>query len=290
MKNSLKNNLFLLFIFVMATNPTDLFGGPMYPLKKSAAATMASKPGDPPLNMLTIYGGTLAGGKQNTCYVVKSKLILMNKINLEGSFFYNINHDQLYSALFGYGNVITFCAGMEWGDRPFFVPKDSTYQKIQFKNLATGQDVPYSDFIGYSFPQKINSYTLGISFNAKFPSTNFWRGKGNCWTLLNFKWEAMYAPKIGYSTTFDKTIEGPYQSTTETYALENAAVRHWGFRLVIDTRMSSKLGFMMETGLRPGIKYEINDKGTFSGGYLRMGVAIGLTVGGRKALKAQLEE
>jgi hypothetical protein len=240
----------------------------------------------PKVNMLVLYAGAAAGGKQNTCYFLKSKITLVNKINLNGAAFFHLNGDVLYNAEFAFGNVVSFSAGLEWGDRSYYVNKDSTLELIRFKNTATGEYASYNSFAGIAFPQEVNAWTFGISFNARIPATNYWRGKGRCWTIMNFKWEGLYAPTVKYDEEFVVTTQGLYEEQTATYFLEGAKVKHWGFRLVVDTRLSSKIGFMMECGMRPGVKYKINEEGRFSNGYLRMGVAIGFAVGGRKALKA----
>jgi hypothetical protein len=289
MKKFKKNSVLLLFLFVLLLNTNEMQARAFYPLKKNTVAMTRSKSDDPHLTILALYAGAAAGGKQNTCYFLKSRLIVMDKINFDGALFYNMNGDKLYNANFSFGKNIAFSTGVEWGDRTYFVNKDSTLEKIKFKNSATGEYASYNSFTGVTFPEKLTAYAFGISINAQVPTTNYWRGKGKCWTLLNFKFEGLYAPTVNYSKSLDVTTEGNYEETTETYLVENATVKHWGFRLVMDMRLSSKIGFMMETGMRPGVKYEINPEGRFSNGYLRMGVLIGISVGGRKALKKATE-
>jgi hypothetical protein len=70
----------------------------------------------------------------------------------------------------------------------------------------------------------------------------------------------------------------------------DAKVRHWGVRMVADTRLNSKIGMMMEFGLRPGVKFDLNEKHRFSNGYLRIGIAVGFAAGGRKALHYAVEK
>ncbi|MDQ3110872.1 MAG: hypothetical protein M3R17_13345 [Bacteroidota bacterium] len=278
--------VFIQLFLVAGVNGRDFIPAP---LNFRTAMQPAMKSDGPKVNMLVVYAGVALGGKQNTAYFLKSKLTLIDKINLYGSMYYHINHDQLYFASFGFGNIVELSAGVEWGDRTFFVPKDSTFQRFHFENTKTGATVPYSTFTGYTFKQEVTTYTLGLTFKAKGPVTNFWRGKGNCWRLLEFKWEMMYAPKVIYDETMEVTTQGEYEATAETYEMVDERIRHWGVRMVADTRLGSKLGMMMEFGLRPGIKYDLNENHRFSGGYLRIGVSVGLTMGGRKALKYAIE-
>jgi hypothetical protein len=277
---------FLFFVLACLMYANEMNARIPYPDRQKKSFMLQPKKDGPQVNMITFYAGAAAGGKQNTCYFLKSKLTLVDNFNLDGSAFFHLNGDRLYNANFSYGNIICFSAGVEWGDRTYFVNKDSTLEHIHFKNTATGGYATYASFTGVTFPEKVTTYAIGISFGGRIPTTNYWRGKGKCWTLLSFKFEALYAPKIDFSKTIEVTTQGAYEATTDSYLLEGAAVKHMGFRLVVDTRLSSKIGFMMETGMRPGVKYEINNEGKFSNGYLRMGVEIGISVGGRKALKA----
>jgi hypothetical protein len=261
----------------------------MPPVFKTSMQSSAANTGSP-FNMLMLYAGVALGGKQNTAYFLKSRLTLMNKFNLYGSVYFNLNRDRLYFGSVGIGNIVEFSLGAEIGDRTFTVPSDSTFQRFHFKDVATGEDVPYANFVGFSFPQDIISYTAGLTFKARFAGTNYWRGKGDCWNLMEFKWEMLYAPKVGYDNIINVTTEGQYQATTASYEIVDEKVRHWGVRMVADTRLTSKIGMMMEFGLRPGVKFDLNENHRFSGGYLRIGVAVGFGIGGRKALKAQVKD
>ena len=238
-----------------------------------------------PVTMFVLYGGILAGGKQNTCYLLKSRFIIQDKVTLDGSLYHHFNGDDLYSANIGLGGILQLSVGLEWGDRRYVVNKDSTLEHIKFKNLSTGEYEPYSSFSGFSTPQKVTSINVGFGFQARMVKTNFWRGQGNSFTLINFKFEMMFAPKVEFDPTVDIIVQGPYQEETSTYELEGAKVRKFGFRMMFDSRMSSKIGWMMEVGMRPGVSSEINEEHRFSNGYLRMGVLIGISVGGRKALR-----
>ncbi len=238
---------------------------------------------EPPAFMFILTGGLLAGGKQNTCYLVKSK-VHIQKFMMEGGMYQHFYGDRLFNANIGVGNIVTFTAGVEFGDRTYFMNKDSTFEHIRFKNVATGEVEPYSRFADFKLPQDIVSYNIGISFGGRFKQTNFWRGVGECWSWISCKWELMYAPKVGYDKTLDITTQGPYQANTTTYELEGIKDRNFGFRLIFESRLGSKIGWMMETGMRPGIRYELNEEGRFSNGYLRMGVTMSLSVGGRKDL------
>jgi len=237
-----------------------------------------------PAFMFIATAGFLAGGKQNTCYLLKSR-ILIKKFALDGSAYFNFNGDKLYNANMAIGpNGIQFTAGVEFGDRSFYINKDSTLEHIKFKNVATGEYEPYSSFTDFRMPQDVVSYNIGVNIGGRFKGTNFWRGVGQCWNFVYLKWELMYAPTIGYSDKLDITTEGPYQATTESYELEGIKVRHFGFRMQFDSRLGSKIGWMMEVGMRPGIRWEINEENRFSNGYVRMGVVMAISVGGRKEL------
>jgi hypothetical protein len=245
----------------------------------------AMKSDGPKVNMVILWAGVALGGKQNTAYFLKSRVTIADKFHLYGSMYYHINHDRLNFASVGFGNIVELSAGMEWGDRTFFVPTDSTYQRFHFRNATTGADVPYARFLGYTFPQQVNTYTLGLTFRARKAGVNYWRGAGKCWGIYEFKWELLYAPKVGYAETIDVTTQGEYEETTERYEMVDEKIRHWGVRMVADTRLTSKLGMMMEFGVRPGIKNDLNENHRFAGGYLRIGISVGLAVGGRRALK-----
>jgi hypothetical protein len=255
------------------------------PAKFKTAMQPAKKSDGPKINMLVAWAGVAIGGKENTAYFLKSRLTLVDKVQLYGSMYYHINHDRLYFASVGFGNVVEFSAGMEWGDRTFFVPKDSTYQRFHFKNAATGSDVYYAMFEGFTFPEQVNTYTLGLTFRARKAGKNYWRGVGKCWGIYEFKWEMLYAPKVIYSEPIEVTSQGEYEEITDRYEMVDEKIRHWGVRMVADTRLTSKLGMMMEFGLRPGIKFDLNENHRFSSGYLRIGVSVGFAAGGRRALR-----
>jgi hypothetical protein len=283
---TLTNKIAALLVFVQlflcaAVSGRDFIPTPP-PFKTSMQPAMSS--GGPKVNMLVLWAGVALGGKQNTAYFLKSRLTLVDKFHLYGSMYYHINHDQLNFASVGFGNVVELSVGMEWGDRTFFVPKDSTFQYFHFKNAKTGEDVHYLPFVGVTFPQQVNAYTLGLTFRVRKPATNFWRGTGSCWAIYEFKWEMMYAPNVDYAETIEVTTEGEYETMTANYEMVDEKVRHWGIRMVADTRLSSKLGMMMEFGLRPGVRNDLNENHRFGGGYLRIGVSVGLALGGRKAL------
>lgn len=241
-------------------------------------------PKEAPPFMFMLTAGVLAGGKQNTCYLLKSRVII-RKIGFDASVYQHFYGDRLYNANVAFGgNLIQLSAGAEFGDRTYFLNRDSTFEHFRFKNLTTGEYEPYSSFAGFSMPQEIVSYNIGLTFGGRFKAKNYWRGVGQCWGYGSCKWEVMYAPEIGYSKTLDITTQGPYQAQTTTYELEGVKVRKWGFRLLFESRLGSKIGFMLETGMRPGVRYELNEEGRFSNGYLRMGVTFGISVGGRKEL------
>ncbi|CAN5890330.1 hypothetical protein BH11BAC7_BH11BAC7_25210 [soil metagenome] len=279
-----RNSAILLLLMLMLH--ANITGRELDPLPAAFKTVMqpVKKNDGPKINMFMAYAGVAAGGRENTAYFLKGKLTLIDKINLYGSMYYHINHDQLYFASFGVGNIVEFSVGMEWGDRTFFVPKDSTYQRFHFKNLTTGKDEPYATFEDFTFPEQVTTYTLGLTFKARTAGTNYWRGKGDCWSIYEFKWEMLYAPKVGYDEIIAVTTQGLYEETTTNYEMVDEKIRHWGVRMVADTRLTSKLGMMMEFGVRPGIKADLNEKHRFAGGYLRIGVSIGFAVGGRKAL------
>lgn len=238
---------------------------------------------DMPQFMVILTGGILAGGKQTTCYLAQTR-IHIKKFNATGTLYQHFYGDRLYNLNIGYGNIVSFTAGLEFGDRTYFINKDSTFEHIKFKNTTTGEYAAYSQFDGFTMPQEIVSYTFGISFGGRFKTTNYWRGVGQCWSWINCKFEGMFAPKVGYDKTLEIVTQGPYQANTTTYDLEGIKDRKWGFRLIFDSRMGGKIGWMMEVGMRPGIRYELNEENRFSNGYLRMGVTISLSAGGRKDL------
>jgi hypothetical protein len=288
---STKNKFGFIFIFILLLNANEIHAR-YFDRGIRNAIYSSSKNTDPSrLSIFVIYAGAAAGGKQNTSYFLKSRITIAGKANLDGSTFFLLNGDKLYNANFSWGNSIAFSMGVEWGNRTFFINKDSTLEKLKFKNLATGQYANYSSLTGATFPEELTTYAMGISFNPKKAAINYWRGKGRCWSLYNIKFEGLYAPFVSYSKIFNVVTEGPYEESTESYLIENSTVQHWGFRLVIDTRLSSKIGMMMEAGTRPGVKSEVNSEGRFSNAYLRIGVEIGFVVGGRKPLNdAELDE
>src|SRR6185436_1251388 len=104
------SNLLLLFAFIQLFNANEMQART---LKKNTLATMRPKSGDPHLNMLTILGGPAAGGRQNTCYFLKSKLTLVDNINFDGAAYFHLNGDRLYNANFSFGSIISFTAGVE---------------------------------------------------------------------------------------------------------------------------------------------------------------------------------
>lgn len=283
MNTRMKNSVVYLLLFLI---PVSGFSRGIYPTQHNLfTKTMsAGMNGDDPITQLTLYGGFLAGGKHNTCYIVKSRLTIKDKFMMDGALYYHFNGDRLYDVNIGWGGIIQFTVGAEFGDRTYFINRDSTLEHIRFRNTATGAYEPYSSFPDFQMPEEITSYNIGISFNGRFKGVNYWRGVGECWRLVSFKWEMMYAPKVGYDETLDIITQDPYQANTTSYDLEGIKVKHFGFRMVMDSRMGSKIGWMMEFGMRPGIKSELNEENHFSNGYVRMGVCFGISLGGRKQL------
>lgn len=262
--------------------PSPMKFGFRHDLNQSVNSSLEMS-GDPPAFMFILTGGVLAGGKQNTCYLAKGK-VHIRKFSADASMYQHFYGDRLFNANIAVGNIVAFSAGVEFGDRTYFVNKDSTFEHIKFQNAATGEYEPYSSFTGFSMPQDIVSYNIGITFGGRFKQTNLWRGVGQCWSWVSLKWEVMYAPKVGYDKTLVVTTQGPFQANTTTYNLEGIKDRNWGFRMIFESRLGGKIGWMLETGMRPGIRYEVNEEGRFSNGYLRMGVTMALSVGGRKDL------
>lgn len=236
--------------------------------------------------IFTAYAGAAVGGKYNTAYFLKAKAVLVSVLHFEGSVYFNLDHTRLYHAGIAIGKNVALCAGLEWGERLYHINRDTTLELVKFKNTTTGQYASYASMDGITVPQDMNAYTFGLAFHMKKASVNYWRGKGRCWQLFDFKFEGMYAPKIAFDNPLVLTTQGTYEQIETSYAMENVQVKHWGFRMVADTRLSSKIGMMMEFGVRPGIKSQLNDQGRFSNGYLRIGVAIGFVAGARKELRA----
>lgn len=253
------------------------------PAMKSGLNSSVTTSDDMPQFMAIVTGGILAGGKQHTCYMLQGRLHI-KKLSLTGTMYQHFYGDRLFEGHIGYGNIIAFTAGAEFGDRTYFLNKDSTFEHIRFKNTATGEYEGYDQFEGFTLRQEMICYTFGISFGGRFKTINYWRGVGECWSWFNCRFEGMVAPKIDYAKTLDITTQGQFQSNTTTYELDGIKDRNWGFRLIVDSRLGAKIGWMMEAGMRPGIRYELNEEGRFSNGYLRMGITVSLSVGGRKAL------
>ena len=106
-----KYNLLLLFIFIQLLNSNEMQSRDFDPQKKNTTAIMRPNTDDPKLNIITFYAGVAGGGKQNTCYFLKSKLTLVDKINFDGAAFFLIHGDRLYNANFSYGNIIAATEG-----------------------------------------------------------------------------------------------------------------------------------------------------------------------------------
>ncbi|CAN5269554.1 hypothetical protein BH09BAC5_BH09BAC5_09620 [soil metagenome] len=291
MKHQKHFTLASIFTFILLLNNLTISARDIFPKNKIVGMSSASnKKGEPYFNAITLLGGVGFGGKHNTCYLLKAKATLADKFNFDAAMFYDIDHHTLYNASFSFGNMIAFGVGMEWGQRYYFINRDSTFEKIKYKNTATGAYANYNSLAGVSFEETMNTYTLGISFKSRKAKLGFWHDKGRCWEMMEFKFEGLYAPSVKYIDPLVIVTQGTYLEHTDSYQLEGAKIKHVGFRLVIDTRLSSKVGIMMETGVRPGIKSDINDKGTFSNGYLRIGFEIGFCLGGRKLLKSELPD
>lgn len=276
-------NHFLLLVVIALSFVANSAGARILPMPVSnsmAPGIDKSKP----ISLFVVAGGILVGGKQNTCYLLRSRLNIQDRVSMDGSLYHHFNQDNLYTANIGLGGVIVLNVGAEWGDRRYYINRDSTLEHIKFKNVATGNYEPYSSFADFSIPQEVTSFNLGIGFNTRMVKENFWRGQGQSFTLIYFKFEMMYAPKVEFDKMLDIVVQGPYQEETSTYELEGAKVRKFGFRMMFDSRMSSKIGWVMEVGMRPGIRYEVNEENRFSNGYLRIGVVFGLAIGGRKEL------
>lgn len=237
-----------------------------------------------PYTMFLLHAGFLAGGRENTCYFVRSRLDIQQRVSLDATMYRHFNGDFLYGANVGFGPIIQLTVGVEFGDRSFYINKDSTIEHVKFRNLSTGEYAPYSLFPDFRMPQTTTSYNLGVNFAVRFKGKNYWRGVGECNRAINLRWEMMYAPSIVYQHTLDITTQGPYQAETATYELDGVKVRKFGFRMIMDSRLGSKIGWILEFGIRPGIRSELNEEGTFANGYVRMGVAIGLSIGGAKNL------
>lgn len=291
MKHQKNSLVILLSVFILILNYSEIVARDITPANKNFGSRAASdKKGEPYFNAITFYGGVGFGGKHNTCYLLKAKATLINKLNFDAAMFYDIDHHTLYDANFSYGESVAFSVGVEWGERYYFINKDSTLEKIHFKNTTTGAYSDYASLTGLSFPELITTYTFGMAFKTKTAKKGYWHDKGRCWEMLEFRFEGMFAPTVKYDDPLVIITQGTYLEHRDYYALEDVKVKHWGFRMLIDTRLSSKIGVMTEVGMRPGIKSEINDKGTFSNGYLRMGFEIGFCAGGRKLLKARMPD
>jgi hypothetical protein len=268
------------------------YGGEFSMFRKNTEAPHMMLRGDEPsVTMLTLYAGVAFGGKVNTAYYLKAKSILFDKVHLDGSLFYRGDTNILYNANISFGKMVGLTAGIEWGSRFYYPGKDSALVDIKFRNVKTGEYANFDLVKGLVIPQQVTTYALGFAFSGKKAAVNFWRDKGRCWQWFDFKFEALYAPEIVYSNIIGIPIDGSNTSVKDDYEMENVKVSHWGVRMVLDIRHSSKIHFTQEFGLRPGIQTKINEEGTFKNGYLRIGIGIGLGVGGRRALdEADLDD
>lgn len=283
-KRSFISHALALLIFAQLFIAGFSFAGEFNMFRKNAEMPQLMKRGDEPsVTMLTLYAGVAFGGK-NTCYYVKAKSILFDKIHMDGAMFYRGDTNILYNANLAFGRQVGLTAGIEWGDRFYYPGKDSALVDIKFRNVKTGEYANFDLIKGLSIRQQVTTYALGFAFFGKKAAVNFWRDKGRCWQWFDFKFEALYAPEISYVNIIGIPIDGSNSTMTDDYEMENVKVNHWGVRMVLDIRHSSKIHFTQEFGLRPGIQTKINEEGTFKNGYLRIGIGIGLGIGGRRAL------
>lgn len=232
---------------------------------------------------LMLHGGAVIGGKNSSSYVM-AKLVFIDKLHIDYTMFYRSSNSIINRASIFFGKNAGFVIGYDWGNKFYYTGKDSLLTKLQFRNIKTGEYLPFS--ADRQIHEQVNIISFGLAFTKSDIATNYWRGEGDCIQSFDVKMQFLYSPSIAYDHQIELVNEeGKYENVFDTYEVENVKIKHFGFRFVIGFRHSSKLSLHYELGLKPGIKKPVNEEGTFNNAYLMMGAAVTIGAGGKKYLK-----